>query len=165
MRNLPWLFLVLLLLSTPAAAERLRGKVNWVYDGDTLKVAGVGKVRLLGIDSAEKEDSARDDYYLRRYNLSRSSLRKQAHDALRFNIQRARNRQVTLEFDRQRLDKYGRTLAYLYLPDGTMLNRLLIEEGLAFVYRRFDFREKRSFLAAEKKARKQRNGIWSESRR
>ena len=66
--------------------RKLRGRVHWIYDGDTLKVAGVGKVRLLGIDAPEHEDSPRDRYYLRQ-GIPRKRLRRIARKALRFNIE------------------------------------------------------------------------------
>ncbi len=40
---------------------------------------------------------------------------------------------VRLEFDVQQLDKYGRTLAYVYLEDGTFVNAWLVENGYAMV--------------------------------
>jgi micrococcal nuclease len=40
---------------------------------------------------------------------------------------------VPLEFDVQQLDKYGRTLAYVYLEDGTFVNAWLVENGYAMV--------------------------------
>ena len=35
-------------------------------------------------------------------------------------------------------DKFGRLLNYVYLPDGRMLNRVLIEEGPGFADPRFN---------------------------
>jgi micrococcal nuclease len=67
---------------------------------------------------------------------------------------------VTLTFDHERHDRYGRTLAYVTLADGRLLNRLLLEEGHAIVYRRFDFRLKNDFLAAEERARGKGAGMW-----
>jgi len=34
-------------------------------------------------------------------------------------------------------DKYGRTLAYVYLEDGTFLNAEIIKKGYGFAYRHF----------------------------
>ena len=39
--------------------------------------------------------------------------------------------QVRLRYDDEHEDKYGRTLAYVYLPDGRMLNEELLKEGWA----------------------------------
>jgi micrococcal nuclease len=141
-------------------AETATGKVSWIYDGDTLKVDGIGKVRLIGIDAPEKEDSPRDSYYLRHDQIGSETLRKVARQAFSFNMQNVKDRRIKLEFDREKTDDYGRTLAYVILPDGRMLNRLLIEKGFAAVYRRFNFQRKREFLQAEKSARDQRLGLW-----
>lgn len=40
---------------------------------------------------------------------------------------------VRLEFDMQPRDRYGRLLAYVWLPDGRMLNEVLLEEGYAML--------------------------------
>ena len=41
----------------------------------------------------------------------------------------SRGATVTLEFDVESRDHYGRLLAYLYLPNGKMLNAVIIAEG------------------------------------
>lgn len=151
--------LVLLLLGTAAQARQLQGRVQWIYDGDTIKVAGVGKVRLLGIDAPEHEDSPRDRYYMRE-GIPRKRLRRIARKALRFNIDNVKGRTVRLLTDRDERDRYGRLLAYVVLPDGRMLNRVLLEKGYAAVYRRFDFRLREDFLRAEAKARREHVGLW-----
>lgn len=152
---------LLLLLGGPTAAKDLQvGTVTWVYDGDTLQVEPIGKVRLLGIDTPESKDSGRDRYYLSRYRLNRQRLRQIAHQAKEFNIKQVKGRQVKLEFDHDKTDKYHRKLAYLYLPNGRMLNRILLKKGLASVFRRYDFRDKADFLSLEETARANRRGLW-----
>lgn len=143
----------------PAAATEVRGRVSWIYDGDTLKVDGVGKVRLLGIDTPEKKRSARDDLF-RRAGISPRQLRRGAKEATNYMIRTAKGQIVTLTFDGETVDRYGRTLAYVTLADGRMLNRELLSAGLACVYRRFDFRLKDDFLGAEAAARSVGRGLW-----
>ena len=152
--------LLLLLFCSSALAETRSGNVSWVYDGDTIKVDGIGKVRLIGIDAPEKKASLRDDYYQRHDQIDPRTLRNIAQQAFKFNIREVKNRKVKLEFDHERTDSYGRTLAYVILPNGRMLNQLLLEKGLAAVYRRFDFQHKSEFLRAEKSARDQQLGLW-----
>ncbi len=146
-------------LAAWAASDSLAGKVLWIYDGDTIKVETVGKVRLLGIDAPERKDSGRDNYYLQQ-GIDRSRLRQIADTSLRYLITSVKNRHVTLRTDHETYDRYGRLLAYVYLPDGRLLNQLLVEKGYAAVYRKFDFRLKRQFLAAEHEARAARVGLW-----
>lgn len=146
--------------SSPPASEGLSGTVEWVYDGDTLKVSGIGKVRLLGIDTPEHEDSSRDRG-LTRLGVPAKNLRPMAKAALQHNIALVKNRTVRLVTEAEERDRYGRLLAYAYLEDGTQLNRLLLEKGLAVVYRRFSFAHKKDFLQAEKTAREARLGLWA----
>ena len=67
---------------------------------------------------------------------------------------------MSLTYDRQSHDKHGRLLAYVYLPDGRLLNRMLLEEGFAAVFRKFSFEKKKEFLLVEEKAKKADVGMW-----
>ena len=57
-----------------------------------------------------------------------------------------------------------RTLAYVYLEDGTLANEAIIRAGLAETYRRFTYRLKLQFQAAEKEARDAHRGMWANRR-
>lgn len=161
LRLLPILFCLCLLIS-PLSAQQLSGTVSWIYDGDSLLVEDIGKIRLLGIDTPESKDSPRDHYYSRNFGIPSKHLRKIARQAKRFNIEQLKGQQVQLVFESDKVDKYGRKLAYLYLPDGRLLNRLLLEKGLASVFRRYQFDRKKDFLAAERAARQAQIGLWQQ---
>ncbi len=150
----------LLLTTGLAIATELSGQVTWVYDGDTLLVEGIGKVRLLGIDTPETKASERDRYYQQQFSIPTKQLRKIARMTKQFNIRQVKGKRVTLITDRQQRDRYGRLLAYVYLPNKRLLNSLLLEKGWASVYRRFNFQQKKTFLATEKTARRARIGLW-----
>ena len=153
------LLLLLALGCADAGQGEVAGRVSWVHDGDTLKVDGIGTVRMIGVDVPETAASERDQY-LRRQGVSSPIQRQTAKKALHFVIDEAKGKTVRLRFDGDRQDRHGRTLAYVILPDGRNLNRLLLEEGLAAVYRRFDFQLKKEFLTAEKEARDAGRGMW-----
>lgn len=156
-------FLLLLPVCAEETKPALQGVVSWVYDGDTLEVDTFGKIRLIGIDAPEREDSKRDQYLLDK-GVS-TAVQRQIHEAARqFIIKHAKGKMVALGLDETARDRYGRLLAYVYLPDGRLLNRILVEQGLAVVYRRFKFTMKESFLAAEDKARQSEVGLWAKSR-
>lgn len=140
-----------------AGEETLRGRVVKVFDGDTMEVAGVGRIRLLGIDTPEHEASERDDYLLRR-GVAPARLRAVAVAAGARSRALCAGREVTLVVGER--DRHGRRLADVTLPDGRLLNRLLLDEGLAVVYRRFDFPRKNEYLGAEAAARRHRVGLW-----
>jgi endonuclease YncB( thermonuclease family) len=59
-------------------------------------------------------------------------------------------------------DRYGRTLAYVYLLDGRMLNLEIIGQGYGFAYVKYPFTRMEEFRAAERDAREQGRGLWAE---
>jgi micrococcal nuclease len=68
---------------------------------------------------------------------------------------------VKLELDEETRDKYGRILAYVYLPGGKMLNALLIQEGYAQVMvNPPNVKYKDLFLGLQKEAKEQGKGLW-----
>jgi endonuclease YncB( thermonuclease family) len=121
-----------------------------VIDGDSLKLAGGHKVRLLGIDAPELEREGRPADFL-------------AHQAKATLTELTLNRKVALEYDRLRYDHYGRLLAYLKLPDRTLVNAALVRQGLARVYFMApDLNHREELLAAQREAIEAQRGIWRE---
>ena len=119
-----------------------------VRDGDTLFLDNDQKVRLLGIDAPELEHEGQPADFL-------------AHKGKRVLTDLAQGRRVRLEYDKLRYDRYGRTLAFLFLPDGTNLSRELVRQGMAHVYTvppNMLFREE--LLASQREAIQARRGIW-----
>lgn len=144
--------------TTPFAsmAEVLRPietEVGTVIDGDTFITREGQHVRLLGINTPEKKRDANpaEEGAYEATNYAKSLLPK--------------GTPVTLKFDENDRDRYGRLLAHVYLNDGTWVNKKLVEEGYAHVY---SFPDNRShldtLLAAETKARRQHKGIWQQRR-
>ncbi len=68
-------------------------------------------------------------------------------------------KRVRLDYDWERRDKYGRTLAYVYLEDGTFLNAEIIRQGYGFAYTRFPFKHLEEFRKLEREARETRRGL------
>src|SRR3972149_6443777 len=62
---------------------------------------------------------------------------------------------------RRHKDRYGRTLGYVYLQDGMMLNAELVRRGFAHAYTRFPFRSLVEFRRLEQEARGRGVGLWS----
>ncbi len=125
--------------------------VTRVIDGDTIVVMLDGaqeKVRLLGIDTPEK-----DSRYTKAEPMNKAATRRVK--------ELAENRTVTLvSGGKDKMDKYGRLLAYVILPDGRVLNEILVKEGLAAVYRWFEYSEKRRYIVMEAEAKAACKGIW-----
>ena len=107
------------------------GKIVRVVDGDTYcidleDVSGDEeegtKVRLIGVDTPE---SVAPDTY-RKDNTEEG---KTVSDVVKDKLKAGDT--VLIEYDVQREDRYGRTLAYVYLSNGTMVEEWLLSEGLA----------------------------------
>jgi micrococcal nuclease len=125
--------------------------VRFVLDGDTIDVATIGRVRLLGIDAPEIGH---------RYDTT-APFGREARERLTSVIA---HRWVRLEFDGKREDAYDRRLAYVLLEDGTFVNALLVREGLARVSTRVPLVRLEQLRRAEADAREHRRGMWSAPR-
>ena len=92
--------------------SEVSGLCTKVYDGDTIYVEGVGKVRLVGVNTPEKgvQGSEASKYFVEKLCL---------------------NREVSLDIDDSKhYDRYQRTLAVVIVDDKN-LNEMLLQEGLA----------------------------------
>jgi micrococcal nuclease len=136
--------LVVLLLSTSSAFAQL---VTRVVDGDTIHVEGVGSVRLIGIDTPETVDPRKPVEFF-------------AKEAGAFTNRMVQGKVVRLEFDFQRKDKYDRTLAYVYLPDGTFVNAEIVKQGYSHAYTTYPFKYLDQFRTYEREARAGGRGLW-----
>ena len=66
-----------------------------------------------------------------------------------------------MKFNVQRRDKYGRLLAYVYLPDGTFVNAWLVEQGYAQVMTISpNVKYQEVFLKLQREAREAGRGLW-----
>ena len=120
--------------------------VTKVTDGDTIWLSELGKVRLIGIDTPEvfgqrecfgEEASAFADRTLKLGTRVRYRIGRESHD------------------------RYGRTLAYVWLPDGRMFNELLAEDGYAralTIAPNDDYAKR--FASAVRHARDAHRGLW-----
>jgi micrococcal nuclease len=136
-------------------ADGARGRVSAIVDGDTIHVDIDGHatvVRLLGVDAPELHD--RDDPAGRPEAFARA--------AADFTRHMLAGRRVRLEFEPEdRLDRYGRTLAYVFLDDGTFFNGELLRQGYAHVYTGSAVRYRAELDADETVARRARRGLWA----
>jgi micrococcal nuclease len=68
---------------------------------------------------------------------------------------------ITIELEKSdHTDLYGRTLAYVYLPDGRCLNEIMIAEGYAKPFSRYSCRELANYQVLNMKARNERKGLY-----
>lgn len=119
-----------------------------VDDGDTITVL-LGnrhseRIRLIGIDAPEM-------------GQKRWGERAKRHLAGML----ASSRNIYIEYDVERKDKYGRLLAYVRTADGRLVNAEMLKDGYAVL---FTFppnvRHVDELTAAQRQARERRLGIW-----
>ncbi len=113
------------------------------------------RVRLIGVDTPETKHPRKPvEYYGR--------------EASAFTKKMVQGKRVRLEFDQANAqighkDRYRRTLAYVFLQDGTFLNAEIIKQGSGYAYTRFPFKYMVEIRRYERKARKQDRGLWEQS--
>ncbi len=130
--------------------------VTRVIDGDTLDVdtpdgdERYTRIRLWGVDTPEM--ARRDPPRLA------EPFAQEATDLTRGLVQGKRVRLI-LEPHRLR-GNYGRLLAFVELPDGTLLNQALLSAGLTPADDRWSHRHIKGFESLEHEAREAGVGLW-----
>jgi micrococcal nuclease len=144
-------------------------KVLKVYDGDTLACdmnndghieRPSEEIRLLGIDSPEMHYSRKNPTY----GTDHPTDELYAPQASAWLEHEASGKTVYLEFDTDTVDRYGRTLAYVYATrlDRTTLNEKELATGDAkTLFLGLNRRYQERFELVEKKAREAKRGLWS----
>lgn len=122
------------------------GDTFWIDDGTEKGL----KIRLIGVDAPESRNY---------FNRKKGYYGEEAKDYL---TQLLQDKKVRLEYDVSRTDRYGRTLAYVYLQNGTFLNAELVKKGYAQIMTvppNVKFAE--FFLKLQQEAREKNRGLWS----
>lgn len=120
------------------------------------------KVRLIGIDTPESFSNSKLEKDSQRTGQDMKTIQELGKRAAAFTRQFVERKEVSLKYGRQRKDRYGRTLGYLYLRDGTFVNLEIIRQGYANAYTQFPFEFMEEFRSAEKEAREDRRGLWAQ---
>lgn len=148
------LALLILLLFFPFPNNVYAGDLAFctgIADGDTVFVKINNRdetVRLLGIDTPEIDGKYVNEEFF-------------GKEASEYTKKLVKRKKVRLEYDKEKRDKYNRLLAYVYLPDGRLLNKLLIKNGYAKAYKFFRYKMKKEFIRLEKAAKAECLGLWS----
>ena len=142
--------------AAPVMPDQVRGPVTVtkVVDGDTIRVDDNGQrqtIRLIGLDTPESVDP-------------RKPVQCFAHEASAQADTVLDGRSVYLETDpsQDSVDRYGRTLAYVWTESGRLFNLDMIADGYAHEYT-YDvpYRYQQIFRTAEDNARTDERGLWS----
>ena len=135
--------------------------VTKAIDGDTLKLSDGTHVRLIGIDAPESRYNSKVERDSKRSRKDIKAIIEMGKESSVFTRDLAEGKKVRLEFDVQKHDKYGRSLAYVYLEDGTFVNGKIVEEGYAQVMTiPPNVKYAETFLKLEREARQAGKGLW-----
>ena len=133
---------------------RTKAFAQHVIDGDTFDLDDGRRVRMLGIDAPEA--GFRDK--------SPEPFSVEATDWLRDRIE---GREVALRIDYPKTDRYGRTLAWVFESDGTLVNQQMLSAGRVKLLPDFglpaDLEPK--LRQAESEARIRKIGLWAPKRK
>lgn len=127
--------------------------VTSVVDGDTIKVEGVGTLRLIGIDTPETVDPRKE---VECFGIEASNKAKELLEG----------KQVKLEFDSSQgtTDRYGRVLAYVYIEGDLFFNLEMIKQGYAYEYTySTPYKYQEVFKEAQYNAQQAQLGLWGEA--
>lgn len=113
-----------------------------VIDGDTVELKDKRKIRLLGINTPEKKMP---------YSESAKEF-----------LSNFINETLILEYDKDKIDKYNRTLGYVFF-DNRFLNMEILENGWANAYMTSNLKYEKTFLRAQAQAIKFGRGMWKPS--
>jgi endonuclease YncB( thermonuclease family) len=144
---------LLIMLSLAAAPGKwdcgIVALVTRVFDGDTVEVAGLGRVRLLGIDAPEIGGPFERP----------APFALEARDELQSLLLR---RWARFDCDSEPNDAYGRRLAYVTLETGEFINARLVRDGLARVSARRRLQKWDELRQAEAEAQRRQRGMWGD---
>jgi micrococcal nuclease len=136
---------VALRASAEALARMTPCPVTEIVDGDTIRCGELGRVRLLLIDTPERDQEP---------------WGARARSALQALLEVGT--EARLETDVQQRDQYGRLLAYVYRSDGVQVNEMMVRNGYAVVVvYPPNVRHVDPLRAAATAAQEARRGLWS----
>jgi micrococcal nuclease len=127
--------------------------IDHYVDGDTIAIdmnGTIETIRFIGVDTPET-------------HKPNTPVQCYGPDAA------AHTQEVIRKFGKVRLqadpldtnrDRYGRLLRYVYLPDGTLLDEQIIQQGYGFAYLGFPFTKSGQFAADQKTAQAAKIGLW-----
>jgi endonuclease YncB( thermonuclease family) len=134
-------FAALLAALASVAGPAVAGpRVVRVLDGDSVVLSDGRQIRYLGVNSPEVGEAFSDE-------------------ARALNRRLVEGKEVRLNLDGPPTDRYGRTLAYVYV-DRQFVNADLVSAGLAHVLMFHRLREEATLAARQHEARSARRGMW-----
>lgn len=156
MKKLVFLFLLFFNLSIVSASNKFKVTLDSCIDGDTARFVIKGEVRTVRFLSINAPEIAHDEVVAEPYG----------YEASDFTCNMLTNAStIKLQYDSKsdKEDKYGRVLAWVFVDD-ELLQEKLVSEGFAevrYVYDDYMFSSK--LKEFEKKAKDNKKGMWADS--
>jgi micrococcal nuclease len=119
----------------------LKGKSNQAYT----------RIRFWGIDTPEISHGPNKPAMYYGYEAAEFARKQMIGKKVRLELVQGKTR-----------DRYGRLLAFIYLPDGQMYSRLALTQGYAYADYRFKHPYISEFFSLEASARKNLAGLWKQ---
>jgi endonuclease YncB( thermonuclease family) len=133
---------------------RSKAVVQHVIDGDTFVLDDERHVRMLGIDAPEAGFRGKlpEPFAVEATNWLRTQIE---------------GREVELRIDYPKTDRYGRTLAWVFEPDGTLVNQQMLLAGRVKLLAAFGLPVdlEPALRQAESEARIRKIGLWAPKRK
>jgi micrococcal nuclease len=123
------------------------GDTFWADDGSEKGL----KIRLIGVDAPESR------------NVFKKKKGYYGMEAKAYLTKMLNGKSIKLVRDVDSLDRFGRTLSYVYLEDGTFVNAELVKNGYAMIMTippNVEFAD--LFLKLQIEARENSTGLWKE---
>lgn len=128
--------------AAPTTHKRLPARISRVFDGYSFQVGGGLRGALIGVSAPSK----------------RARGGKESFEFLKKLLE---GNEVQLEVDKKLVDAYGQARYYVYLDDGTLVNKIVLLRGYArAVIKHPNVRHRKELLEAEKLAKSFKRGIW-----
>lgn len=126
-------------------------KVDYIYDGDTIKLVDGRKIRLIGINTPERgRDGKKDEPFAQ---AAKSQLQQ---------IIKASNNQVKIVFGKDKRDRYKRLLAHIFTLKNENITANLINRGMGFALAiPPNIQLLNCYQKAELNAQQLKRGIWN----
>ena len=146
-------------------------KIIKVVDGDGIIVENIFnnqefEIRFLGIDAPELKPCRKLTQDERETHLAAQFLMELGRKSLKYLLEIAppnTNVSILVETENE-IDLYGRTLAYVFLEDGSCLNEIMIQEGSAKPYSRYFCNELPKYQMLNLTAKNEQKGLFAFSK-
>jgi len=118
-------------------------KVVRMIDGDNFETEDGRRIRLLNVDTPEEGECFREQ-------------------STKISTDLLLDQKVKIETDINNMDRFGRTLAYVFLKDGTFVNKKLLEDGVGeFQIDTVNLKYQDILTKAAEDGHDQIKGLWS----